>query len=163
MLRVACMSLIFWRMDTASSLSTYPPAIGDSAIVAPSARPVSEAESPRPRRSRVKSLTFVNRSTRLGKRIAELKALFESAFSAGELTPIRRERIGEAAMVKAMAEEERGKWMRGEARCDLDELIRLERRAVAAVKALGIVEAKPKPSSPLAEHFSRPPVRSAMP
>ena len=33
--------------------------------------------------------------------------------------------------------------MRGEARCNLDELIRAERRAASAVKGLGIVEAKP--------------------
>jgi hypothetical protein len=136
-------------MDTVSSLSTFRPAIGDSAIVAPSARPVSETDAPHPRRSREKRLTRVNRSTRLGKRIDELKALFASAFSAADVTSMRRERIAEAAQLKAMAENERGAWMRGEARCDLDELIRLERRAVAAVKALGIEEARARPTSTL--------------
>lgn len=77
----------------------------------------------------------------MGKRIGELTALFASAFSAADMTPMRRERIAEAAQLKAMAEAERGAWMRGEAKCDLDELVRLERRAVAAVKALGISEA----------------------
>jgi hypothetical protein len=132
-------------MNIASSLSTYRPAIGDSAIVAPSARPVSETDAPRPRRSRAKQLTTVNRSTRLGKRIDELKALYESAFPAGELSPMRRERIGEAAQLKAMSEAERGAWMRGEARCDLDELIRLERRADQAVRKLDLGEAHRKP------------------
>jgi hypothetical protein len=94
-------------------------------------------------------LTSVNRLTRLGKRIDELKALYESAFSAADMTPMRRERIAEAAQLKAMAENERGAWMRGEARCDLDELIRLERRAVAAVKALGIEETRARPPSTL--------------
>jgi hypothetical protein len=116
------------------------------AIATPSSRQVGEADELRPRRSRAKRLTFVNRSTRLGKRIDELRALFESAFPAGELTPLKREQIGEAAQKKALAEGVRGAWMRGEAKCDLDELVRLERAAVAAVKALGIAEeARAKP------------------
>ena len=107
-----------------------------------------------PKRDRRRRLTKIDRRSRLGLRIDELKALYESAFPAGELTPLRRERIGEAAQLKAMAEAERGAWMRGEAKCDLDELIRLERRAVQAVRALGLSEAaKPAPSllSQLAE------------
>jgi hypothetical protein len=129
-------------------------------IATPSPRQVTDPAAPR--RCRTKKLTSVNRSTRLGKRIDELRALYEAAFPAGELSPMRRERIGEAAQLKAMAEAERGAWMRGEARCDLDELIRLERRAVAAVKALGIVEeTRARKPSPLAEHFSRPPGAAA--
>ena len=46
------------------------------------------------------------------------------------------------------AEVERGKWMRGEARCDLDELVRLERKADQAVRALGIVERPPETPKP---------------
>jgi hypothetical protein len=110
------------------------------AIATPSARPACAAAALRPRRSRAKRLTSVNRSSRIGKRIDELKALFTEALGEDALTPMRREKIGEAAQLQAMAEAERGAWMRGEARCDLDELIRLERRAQQAVKALGIVE-----------------------
>jgi hypothetical protein len=119
-----------------------------TAIVAPSARLVSETDAPRPRRSRAKRLTTVNRSTRLGKRIDELKALFTETLGEDALTPMRRMRIAEAAELKAGAEVERGKWMRGEARCDLDELVRLERKADQAVRALGIVETPPETPKP---------------
>jgi hypothetical protein len=120
----------------------------EATIVAPSARPVSETDAPRPRRSRAKRLTTVNRSTRLGKRIDELKALFTETLGEDALTPMRRMRIAEAAELKAGAEVERGKWMRGEARCDLDELVRLERKADQAVRALGIVERPPETPKP---------------
>jgi hypothetical protein len=113
-------------------------------IATPSARQLSATAMSPPKRSRAQRLTFVNRSTRLGKRIDELKALFESAIPAGELTPLKREQLSEAAQKKALAEAERGARMRGEARSDLDELVRLERAAVAAVKALGIVEERPR-------------------
>jgi hypothetical protein len=107
------------------------------------------------KRSRRKTLTRVDMRSPLGMRIKELRTLFESVFPAGELSPIRRERIGEAAQLKALAETERGAWMRGEARCNLDELIRAERRAASAVKALGMVDAKPKPASTLDEYLTR--------
>ena len=112
------------------------------------------------KRSRRKTLTKVDMRTPLGMRIKDLRALYESAFPAGELTPLRRERIASAAQLQALAEAERGAWMRGEARCNLDELIRAERRAASAVKALGIVDAKPQPhepANPLVAHFARPP------
>lgn len=111
------------------------------AIAAPTVAQREGDGTPAPRRDRRLTLTRVSRRTRMGKRIGELTALFASAFSAADMTPMRRERIAEAAQLKAMAEAERGAWMRGEAKCDLDELVRLERRAVAAVKALGISEA----------------------
>jgi hypothetical protein len=60
---------------------------------------------------------------------------------AGELSPLKREAIGEATQLKALAEDQRGAWLRGEATCSLDDLIRLERRASQAVRALGISEA----------------------
>jgi hypothetical protein len=140
-------------MDMSASSSTIRPA---EVIATPSAREVHAGDAPCPRRSRAKRLTFVNRSTRLGKRIDELTALCTSAFSADELTPLRREKIASAAQLQGLAEEERGRWMRGEARCNLDELISAERRAASAVKALALPEAKQKPQSgPLAAHFSR--------
>jgi hypothetical protein len=96
--------------------------------------------APAPKRERRQLLTKIDGRLPLGKRIKRLVSLFEAAFPAEALAPLKREQIATAAQLQAMAEEERGKWMRGEAKCDLDELIRLERRAVAAVKALGIVE-----------------------
>jgi hypothetical protein len=126
----------------------------EATIVAPSARPVSETDTPRPRRSRAKRLTTVNRSTRLGKRIDELKALFTETLGEDALTPMRRMRIAEAAELKAGAEVERGKWMRGEARCDLDELVRLERKADQAVRSLGLTDAKPKSKLSVPEYLA---------
>jgi hypothetical protein len=147
---------MFVGMDIAASFSSPRSA---EVFATPSSRDVQAEDTSCQRRSRAKRLTFVNRSTRLGKRIDELKALFESAFPAGELTALRRERIAEASQLKALAEAERGAWMRGEAKCSLDELIRAERRAATAVKGLGIEERQaPKPSpSLLAAHFAQSP------
>jgi hypothetical protein len=125
------------------------------AEISPAAAPRSAAtgqfvrrgtELVEPKRDRRLTLTKIDKRTPLGKRITELTALFTSAFAADDLTLMRREKIGEAAQLKALAEAERGRWMRGEARCDLDELMRLERRAQQAVKALGLSEAKREPS-----------------
>jgi hypothetical protein len=96
-----------------------------------------------PKRDRRRSLTRIDARSTLGKRIADLKALFTEALGADAMTPMKREKIGEAAQLQAMAESERGAWMRGEAKCNLDELVRLERRAQQAVKALRIEESKP--------------------
>jgi hypothetical protein len=103
--------------------------------------------SPRPCR--------VGHSTRLGRRIDELIVLFTAAVPAEGLTKLRREKILEAAQCKALAEAERGVWMRGEARCSLDELVRLERRADAAVRALGLVERAPQNTPSLQEYVAQ--------
>jgi hypothetical protein len=118
---------------------------------------------PAPKRERRQLLTKIDGRLPLGKRIKRLVSLFEAAFTAEALTALKREQIATAAQLQAMAEEERGKWMRGEARCDLDELVRLERRAVAAVAALGIREPAKREASTLADHFSRPVQRSTAP
>jgi hypothetical protein len=118
---------------------------------------------PAPKRERRQLLTKIDGRLPLGKRIKRLMSLFEAAFPAEALTALKREQIATAAQLQAMAEEERGKWMRGEAKCDLDELIRLERRAVAAVAALGIREPAKREASTLADHFSRPVQRSTAP
>jgi hypothetical protein len=121
------------------------------------------AGAPAPKRERRQLLTKIDGRLPLGKRIKRLVSLFEAAFTAEALTALKREQIATAAQLQAMAEEERGKWMRGEAKCDLDELIRLERRAVAAVAALGIREPAKREASMLADHFSRPVQRSTAP
>lgn len=115
----------------------------DTAIDTPTSRPASMTDAPRPRRSRAKRLTAVNRGSRLGKRIAELTALFTAAFRADELTAIKCEKIADAAQLKAMAEKARGEWMRAGAH-SLDDIVRLERKASAAERALGIVERAPR-------------------
>ena len=58
---------------------------------------------------------------------------------------MRRLMVAEAAELKAVAELARGDYMRGNARGSLDDIVRLERRAEQAVRALGIIEAKRKP------------------
>jgi hypothetical protein len=109
----------------------------EAAIVAPSARPVSETAAPRPRRSRAKQLTSVNRSTRIGKRIGQLTALFTEALGEDALTPMRRLKVQTAAESVALAEQARGALLRGEGG-NLAEVISCERRAAAACRALGI-------------------------
>ena len=109
-----------------------------------------------PKRDRRRTLTRIDKRLPLGKRVVALKALYESMFSAAELTPLRREQIAEAAQLKDLAEIERGGWLRGEGRCNLDELVRLERRAASAVKGLGIVEkTRAKPPTLLARFAAK--------
>jgi hypothetical protein len=111
----------------------------------------------RPRRR----LTKVDRRNRVGRRIDELKALFLAALADREQTPMLAHKIGQAAELLSMAEKARGDYLRGE-HCQLDDVVRAERRAEAAVAALGIREPAKREASTLAEHFSRP-VRSAAP
>jgi len=109
--------------------------------------------------SRRRTLTKTDRRGRLGKRIAELRAIFFAAAlgeDATDLSPMKRLMVAEAAELKALAELARGQFMRGTSVASLDDVIRAERRADQAVRALGISEAKRKPSSPLAAHFARP-------
>jgi|SRR5271166_3528650 len=114
--------------------------------------PSLRQEDDKPRRTRAKRLTTVNRSTRLGKRIDELTALFVSAFPPDELTPLKREKIADAAQLKAIAEKARGEWMR-EGRGTAEDIVRLERKADHAVRQLGISEGKPRRPT-LAEYLA---------
>jgi len=99
-----------------------------------------------PKRDRRLSLTKIDRRGRLGRRVAELTGIFMRVEkAAGEVTPLKLECIREAAQLKALAEAERGSWMRGESKCSLDELIRLERFAAAAVEELGLQKAGSAP------------------
>ncbi len=94
-----------------------------------------------PKRSRAKLLTKVDRRSQLGKRIAELTAMFTAAV--GELTPMRRLAVEKSAQLTAIAEQARGAFMR-DAVGTLDDIVRLERKADQAVRALGINETKPR-------------------
>ena len=67
----------------------------------------SAAVAPK-RRVRRRLLTKIDKRTALGKRIAELEALFVGAIPEAELSPLRRLRIGEAAQLTALAEKARG-------------------------------------------------------
>jgi hypothetical protein len=125
-----------------ASMSAAQPA----AMVTPSARQVREVDAPR--RSRKRTLTKVNRGSILGKRIDELKALFIAALNVGELSPLLRLKIDEAAQLKALAELARGDFMRGDRHASLDDIIRAERRGEQAVRALGIGERKSRQPTP---------------
>jgi hypothetical protein len=70
------------------------------------------AGAPAPKRERRQLLTKIDGRLPLGKRIKRLVSLFEAAFPAEALTALKREQIATAAQLQAMAEEERGKWMR---------------------------------------------------
>ena len=121
-------------------------AMGHSATPAPlGCRPDDSAS---PKRDRRLTLTRIDKRGRLGKRIVELTAIFAAAVG-GELTPMHRLKIQRAAELGALAELARGAYLRGEGG-DLHEVIRAERKADQATRALGISEAKPKGPSLLA-------------
>jgi hypothetical protein len=103
--------------------------------------------APKVRRSRAIVLTRVDRRTALGKRIAELTAIYTAALgSADALSPMKRIKIEEAAQLKALAERARGDYLRA-GTGSLDDIVRIERKASAAERALGIVEKlPPKPT-----------------
>jgi hypothetical protein len=121
--------------------------------------PISAPQSANvaPKRDRRLTLTKIDRRGRLGKRVAELVALFSAAVG-GEQTPMRKLKVEKAAQLTAIAELARGAYMR-DAQGTLDDIVRLERKADQAVRTIGISEAKPRPTSPLAEHFARPVVK----
>jgi hypothetical protein len=115
------------------------------------------AGAPKRRRSRAIRLAGVDRRTALGKRIAELTAVYLAALGGADaLSPLKRLKVDEAAQLKALAELARGDYMRDAKGC-LDDIVRIERKAGAAERALGINEAKAAPVSPLAAHFAKPP------
>jgi hypothetical protein len=127
---------------------------------APTTLSSSARDTPKQRpkriRSRRKDLTTVDKPSRVYRRIRELETLFLLAFeSAGvALTPMRRMRIAEAAQLKALAEKARGDTLRGGAG-SLDDVVRIERRADAAVRAIGLPSDAPRQPT-LAEVFAGP-------
>ncbi len=115
------------------------------AINAPTERRPDAADASPSRRSRAKTLTWVHPQTRLGRRIAELKAIYIEALGGdAALSDLHRLKVAEAAQAKAMAEHARGRYLRGEGET-LNQVIRAERRASMAERALNIVERAPKP------------------
>jgi hypothetical protein len=118
--------------------------------------PAHQRAADSPKRDRRLTLTRIDKRGRLGKRIAELKAIFIAALGDGaELSAMKRLRVEEAAQLKALAEQTRGDFMR-DGRGTLDDIVRCERKADQAVRALGLSEAERRPPSPLAAHFAQP-------
>ena len=138
------------RMDIASASSRSHNSQADTSPVF--GRPIG---STAPKRDRRLTLTRIDRRGRLGKRIAELTEMFAAAVGE-DATPMPRLRVEKAAQLTAIAELARGDFMR-DAKGTLDDIVRLERKADQAVRALGISDVKPKTISPLAAHFAQPP------
>jgi hypothetical protein len=115
-------------------LITAAPELINTAASAP------KSPAPRRKRDRRRTLTQIDKRSRLGKRIAELTNLFTGALG-GEPSPILKLRIAQASQLSAIAEQARGDHMRGHGTSDI---VRLERAAATAVRALGELEAKPR-------------------
>jgi hypothetical protein len=100
----------------------------------------------------------VNRNTAKGRRIADVYHAYLAAL--GDPTDaIVQANVLTAAELKIAAEEARKRLLDGAG--DADALVRLENLAHRAESKLGIKRQPAKPRNPLAEHFSRPPVREA--
>jgi hypothetical protein len=127
-----------------------------TAIAVPSQGAHPAADAPKPRRSRAIVLTRVDRRTALGKRIAELTAIYVAALGGIDaISPIKRLKVADAAQLRALAELARGEHLRAGSGV-LDDIVRIERKASAAEKALGIAEKPDKPPGPtLAEHIAQ--------
>lgn len=92
------------------------------------------------KRDRRRLLTKVDKRTAFGRRLAELKRLYIEALGGeAELSPIKRKRVEEAADLRATAEKARGDFMR-DGVGTLNDIVRTERAARSAERALGIVE-----------------------
>jgi hypothetical protein len=108
--------------------------------------PAQQRAAVAPKRDRRLTLTKIDRRGRLGKRVAELTAMFAAALG-DEQTPMRKLKVEKAAQLTALAELARGDFMR-DAKGTLDDIVRLERKADQAVRSLGIVERPPETPKP---------------
>ena len=92
-------------------------------------------------------LVKLDRRTRLGRRVGELSAHFTKALGGpSAISPLLATKIADAAQLKAIAERARADYLGGR-KVSLGHVVRIERRADNAVKALHLPEAKPKPMS----------------
>jgi hypothetical protein len=89
-----------------------------------------------PKVSRRRTLTQIDKSGRMGRRIGELVRMFNEA-SSGAASPLRRLKIQSAAELLAVAEMARGALIRGESG-NLSEVTAAENRAASACRAIGI-------------------------
>ncbi len=123
--------------------------LSSAAVGSPQRAASSAVDASKPRRSRKKGLTTVDRRSRVSRRITELQALFLSALerAGAVLTPMRRMRLEEAAQLKALAEKARGDYLR-DAVGSLDDVVRIERKADAAVRAIGLPSESSRPAPP---------------
>jgi hypothetical protein len=108
----------------------------------------------KPKRVRRLTLTKIDGRGRLARRIKELTNGFLALIPLEQITVTKRAQIDRAAQMTALAEEQRGRLMRHEIGVDQADVLRWERKAEAAVKALGLPQdAKPQPMS-LAQYLA---------
>ena len=115
-----------------------------------------EVSSARTRRHRARHRTVddVDKRSRAGRRAAQLMAQFEAAIG-GNLTDGQKLAVSRAAIMTAIAEDARVRKLNGSADVNLDDLVRLDRVAALAVRALGIKAAEAPKGPTLAEHLAK--------
>jgi hypothetical protein len=101
----------------------------------------------RRRRNRHRLLTDLDKRSRGGRRAVELMRQFERELG-GDITAGQRLAIGRAATLCALAEDARIRRLNGAVNITLDDLVRLDRVAALAVRALGITAGPVKPREP---------------
>src|SRR6516225_8329771 len=99
----------------------------------------------RQRQARYRNVTDIDGRTRSGRRARELARQFEAAIG-GDVTDNQRLAIGRAATLTAVAEDRRMRALAGEPVL-LDDLVRVERLAMQAVRNLGL-DKRREPSGP---------------
>jgi len=104
---------------------------------------------------RIIPLAVVDKRKRLGRRVEELRSIYLAALGGPALiSPMKATKVDAAAQLVAIAEAARGAFL-NDCQGSLDDIVRIERKADAAVRSLGIVDAKPAPGPTLAEHLAR--------
>jgi hypothetical protein len=104
---------------------------------------------------------MVDKRTVLWRRIIELRGVFMATLADGgiELSPVRELKVEEAAQLKALAEKARGEFMR-DGVGSLDDVVRIERKADAAVRAIGLPPERSGTSRPsvgaIAARYAKP-------
>src|SRR5262245_17286350 len=89
-------------------------------------------------------LFTVDGRTRLGRRVAELEAIFAEALG-NKLTDVQVQQVRQAAQLNCIAEVAAERYLRGSDLVTLDDLVRVQRAAALALRRLNIGAA---PASP---------------
>jgi hypothetical protein len=105
----------------------------------------------RRRRSRYRKVDELDLRTRAGRRARELIRVFETALG-GAITDGQRLAVHRAALLTSLAEDKRARSLAGEP-INLDDLVRIDRLAMQAVRLLGIdLLSQPKSVPSLADY-----------
>jgi hypothetical protein len=131
------------------------------ADAAPIVRPSVAPAKPKRVRDRRRRPAKIDRRSGVWLRILELKAIYESGLASDRVrTPLLEARIHEAAMLTALAEVGRARFLSGVGSDRLDAVMTAERVARDAVAKLRLADTEKRRPTSLADHFSQPVVRS---